>query len=135
MARLGQPSKGDDTRHEQKQFGSLVQSPELAYLNRHYGLSREVPSGGGKFSIKAQMKRLIGRLVFGSLTEYLTAEHEYLIKLVRFQNEIARRLDASMVESHEMAATARDALRVAEEALTLHRNLEERMSPSSPRRS
>lgn len=134
MARLRDPGPTDDDEGRPL-LPSLLHSPELAYLNRHYGLSREIPTGaGGRYSLKRLLKRFVGRLVFGSLAGYLTAEHEYLIQLVRFQNEVARRVDASMLGSDETAAEVREALRKAEEALVLHLNLEKALKQTTSER-
>lgn len=108
---------------------ALIHNPELAYLNRHFGIIREVSRSKAGFlsRIKYRIRVLVARLVFGSLSDYFVAQQEFINHLVRLQNEVARSLDATIEQTNKTMVGTREALRLAEEAGMLHRLLEARI--------
>lgn len=87
----------------------LRQHPELAYLNRHW-----VWEAGGVGSwLRAKLAGLVGRL----LERYLLDERAFVERLVRFQNDLAKRCDELAGEVHGLAAAQRALVEAVDERL------------------
>ena len=113
----------------------------LAYLNRGYLLADlaepPLPEGSG---LRAEFRRRVTRIAAGvvrfMLERRLVDEREFLIQLVRFENELARKSDALGDEIRAVAAGAREEMRLLAERVEMHHRLiEDRLARLEARSS
>lgn len=123
----------DDARLSMKspsssEFPLLQSQEELKYLNHQYLLPTTYRSANGSPKrIRGLIKHLVGRAVFGVLQGYVEEERNFLIYLVRFQNNIANVIDQLSLQTRELAEITVGFHRLSEHAEVLHRVLEKRL--------
>jgi hypothetical protein len=88
----------------------IVHRPDLAYLNRHWVWDKKPDAAsrrGSPFRVRRWLKARLARLVMDSMDAYLVEERAFIERLVRFQNEAAKKSDQLSDEVRQVAAADR----------------------------
>jgi hypothetical protein len=77
----------------------------LAYVNAHWALPDRGGPGGSTRGIRSAARRLISRVTYSVLGDYLREERELLVHLVQVCNALATRCDemATVIADRELA--------------------------------
>jgi hypothetical protein len=106
---------------------------ELSELNRGYLFEEPtepaMPEGGGfRGALKRRVIRLAAEVVRAMLARYFADEREFLLPLVRFQNDLAKKADRLEDELRSVTEATRSELRsLAERIEALHALAEARI--------
>jgi hypothetical protein len=91
----------------------VVHSPELAYLNRSWIWADESDAAGRRelpFSLRRWLKARFARLLMRSLDRYFLEERAFVERLVRLQNDLAKKGDQLSDEIRQIAFAERSAV-------------------------
>ena len=108
----------------------ILHREALAYLNRGYLVADlpEVPLPEGS-GLRVQFRRRVTRIAAGvvrfMLERHLVDYREFLVQLVRFENELAKKSDVLGDEIRAVAAGAREEMRLLAERVEMHHRLVE----------
>ena len=85
----------------------IIHRPDLAYLNRRWVWEGD-PDGarrsGSVFGLRRWLRVRLVRLIMDLLDAYFVEERAFLERLVRFQNEVAKKSDQLSDEVRQVAA-------------------------------
>jgi len=88
----------------------VVHRPDLAYLNRRWiwAARRDAnPPDEAPWSLRRRVKLWVTGLILRSLDGYLLEERAFMERLVRFQNDVAKKSDQHSEEIRQVAAANR----------------------------
>jgi hypothetical protein len=91
----------------------IVHRQELAYLNHSWIWAHEADAGSRRespFRLRRWLKARLARLIMRSLNRYFLEERAFVECLVRFQNDLARKVDQLSDEIRQIAFTERSAV-------------------------
>jgi hypothetical protein len=88
----------------------IVHRPDLAYLNRRWVWEKKPDTASRRaspFRVRRWLKARLARLVVDSIDAYLVEERAFIERLVRFQNEVAKKSDQLSDEIRQVAGADR----------------------------
>jgi hypothetical protein len=91
----------------------IVHRQELAYLNRSWIWASEADAASRRespFRLRRWLKARLARLIMRSLGHYFLEERAFIERLVRFQNDLARKVDQLSDEIRQIAFAERSAV-------------------------
>jgi hypothetical protein len=90
----------------------IVHRQELAYLNRSWIWAGEADAGRREspFRLRRWLKARLTRVIMRSLDRYFLDERAFIERLVRLQNDLARKVDQLSDEIRQVAFAERSAV-------------------------